>query len=214
MGQFTRGRMPEPHVIAGLVKEKLRRADTRSPAVIDGFPRTWSQYRALSPDQRAEPRGTIFVWVEVDPRLAIRRLEWRRVCRECGRPMPLAKASVNCLDCGGVIYRRPDDSSDDARSRIRAHAAHLADLQQRLAKVQAVCGIDGALPPVKNIARIVTFAAGAPQGPGYHRPDLECEAGNDKRIGVHSRGKGPECGVDHPGLLPVRYGRAGQDTYS
>jgi adenylate kinase family enzyme len=159
MEQFTSGRMPDPHVIAGLVSDKLRHVGPREPVVVDGFPRTWSQYLALGAHYPAGGLGLAFVWVEVEIRLAIQRLEWRRACRQCGRPTPRTNTSARCLECGGEIFRRPDDSSDDAVARINSHARQLADLQRRMMKIRSVCCVDGAQPPHENVARIVAFAA-------------------------------------------------------
>jgi adenylate kinase len=117
------GELVPDDVIIGLVGETLARPEARKGFVLDGFPRTLAQARAL--DRLLEDRGLALdrvVLFRVAEAELVRRLTGRRVCRACGRNYhvalsPPARPGV-CDHCGGALYQRSDDEEATVRRRL------------------------------------------------------------------------------------------------
>jgi adenylate kinase len=113
-------------VIIGLVAERLARPDARKGFVLDGYPRTAAQARAL--DDLLEERGLTLdrvVLFRIGEADLVARLTGRRVCRGCGRNYhvtfsPPAKPGV-CDACRGDVCQRSDDGEQTVRRRIQVY---------------------------------------------------------------------------------------------
>jgi adenylate kinase len=117
---MARGELVGDDLMIEIVRERLGRPDTADGFVLDGFPRTVVQARAL--DRLLTGRAPLVV---VDLAVAedelVRRLTARRVCGTCGanaeRPSDTA-----CRRCGGAFVQRADDRDDVVRERLRVYA--------------------------------------------------------------------------------------------
>jgi adenylate kinase len=92
-------------------------------AILDGFPRTLPQAKAL--DKALAEQGlqvAIVPLISVGDEEVMGRLTGRRVCRKCGATyhMMFKPSSVEgaCDACGGELYQRDDDSPDTVRFRL------------------------------------------------------------------------------------------------
>jgi adenylate kinase len=113
-------------VIIGLVGERLAQSDAGKGFVLDGFPRTEAQARAL--DALLAEHGVVLdrvVLFDIAEADLLRRLTGRRVCRSCGRNYHLAfsPAAVpgRCDACGGELIQRTDDQEDTVRRRLAVY---------------------------------------------------------------------------------------------
>lgn len=120
---MDRGELVPDDVTISMIKERLARPDCAKGAILDGFPRTLQQAKAL--DDMLASQGSK---IDLVPALTapddelIGRLTGRRVCRDCGATfhlmfMPPKMAGV-CDKCGGELYQRSDDSLDTVRNRL------------------------------------------------------------------------------------------------
>ena len=77
------GSLVSDEIMIGVVGERLGRPDARRGFILDGFPRTVTQAKAL--DEMIDGRGPIIAIVMSvpEPEL-VRRLGVRRVCADCG----------------------------------------------------------------------------------------------------------------------------------
>jgi adenylate kinase len=122
--------LPDEMMIS-VVEERLARPDSRSGFVLDGFPRTVAQARAL--DAALARRGQALdaaVHVTVPRDELVRRLAGRRVCGSCGamfHPLlsPPARADV-CDRCGGTLIQRADDREETVLHRLDVHGRETA----------------------------------------------------------------------------------------
>jgi len=122
---MDKGALVPDHVTISMVMDRLQRGTQRSEkgAILDGFPRTLPQAKAL--DEALAKQGSA---VAVVPLIAVGdeevmgRLTGRRVCRNCGATYHLMfkPSSVEgvCDECGGELYQRDDDSPDTVRYRL------------------------------------------------------------------------------------------------
>ncbi len=135
------GRLVSDEIIIAVVRERLAKADVQNGFVLDGFPRTVVQARAL--DEMLESRGPLVVVVlEVPHDELVRRMTWRRVCADCGtiyggtdtpeltgeRGGEGPVESGRCRKCGGPLVQRADDNAAVIRDRLEVFASQTAPL--------------------------------------------------------------------------------------
>jgi adenylate kinase len=140
LGQAARrymeaGELVPDDVVIGLVAERLGGADCATGFILDGFPRTVTQARAL--DELLERQGAgldAVVAVDVPEGELIRRLSGRLVCRACAamfhRDLNPPAVPGHCDRCGGTLYQREDDRPDRIAVRLALHAEEMEPLEE------------------------------------------------------------------------------------
>jgi adenylate kinase len=122
---MDRGELVGDDVIIGIVRERLDKKDVENGFILDGFPRTVAQARAL--DTLMVGRDPLIVIdVAVHEAELVRRLSARRICAKCGAN---AEASVaagsadaeRCRACGGELKQRSDDREEVVRERLKVY---------------------------------------------------------------------------------------------
>ena len=128
---MEQGLLVPDDVVIGIVEERLRAPDCKHGFILDGFPRTLAQARALDEllARRGEPLTAVML-IAVPRDEAIRRLAGRRVCDKCGAMShvafdPPARAD-RCDRCGGGLAQREDDREDTIRHRMDVYARETA----------------------------------------------------------------------------------------
>lgn len=118
------GELVPDDVTVAMVSEAIKEAGRGY--VLDGFPRTVAQGRALDEELAAMGRplaGALALTIDDDA--AVKRISGRRTCARCQRPYnvefgPLRSAGV-CDVCGGDLVQRPDDAEDVVRRRLEVY---------------------------------------------------------------------------------------------
>jgi adenylate kinase len=121
------GRLVPDDVMVGIVEQRLRAADCAPGYILDGFPRTVAQAKALE----ALGQGMTSVIELAVPRdELVQRLTGRRVCRSCGTMFHLVftppRTAGRCDQCGGALYQRDDDLETTIRNRMDVYAQQTA----------------------------------------------------------------------------------------
>jgi adenylate kinase len=120
-GRMDRGELADDATIIAIVKKRLQQPDAQAGFVLDGFPRTVAQARALDEIMRERNNGPLIVVdVMVPPDELVRRLATRRICVNCQTNAD-AKATDRCLTCGGRLEQRTDDNQDVVRERLSVY---------------------------------------------------------------------------------------------
>jgi adenylate kinase len=129
-GYMNKGELVPDEVTIQMVIERLSRSSEASGAggvsvgaILDGFPRTLAQAKALDEALAELERALDLVpLIQVGDEEVMRRLTGRRVCRACGAVYHLLfnppKVEGSCDVCGGELYQRDDDSPDTVRHRL------------------------------------------------------------------------------------------------
>lgn len=103
-----------------MVSERLRRPDARRGFVLDGFPRTLAQAKAL--DGRVDLDAVILL--DVPEHEVVRRISGRRSCPE-GHVYHLEdeppEQPGRCDRDGQPLYQRDDDREEVVRNRLRVY---------------------------------------------------------------------------------------------
>jgi adenylate kinase len=161
---MDRGALVPDEVTIGMVRERLKEADTQNGVLFDGFPRTVAQAAAL--DKLLSERGgriekVLFIHAPDD--VLLDRLGNRWTCKKCGavynlNSKPPKVASV-CDVCGGELYQRPDDNPATQQKRIEVYAAQTAPLIEYFDQKGMLARIDGQ-QPIEKVTADVKAAIG------------------------------------------------------
>ena len=124
--------VPDDDTVA-MVRDRLEQPDCAEGVILDGFPRTVSQAKALL--EMLDDMGRSLdaaINIEVGEEEVVRRLSGRRVCRDCGATYhvdfnPPQEAGV-CDECGGELYQRDDDKPETIRNRLQVYLDQTAPL--------------------------------------------------------------------------------------
>jgi len=112
------GQLIGDDIMIAIVEERLSRPDTLPGFVLDGFPRTVAQARAL--DGMVNDRAPIVVVnIEMPEETLIERLTLRRICASCG--WNAVPGMTACAKCGGQLVQRRDDNVEIVRERLRVY---------------------------------------------------------------------------------------------
>ena len=113
-------------VTIGIVRERLSEADCQNGFLLDGFPRTVKQAKALD-EIMTELSKKIDHVINIDVELSIlkERLTGRRICKDCGATYHImfnspTQANV-CDKCSGELYQRKDDNAETVGSRLSVY---------------------------------------------------------------------------------------------
>lgn len=121
------GGLVDDALITRIVCERLEKPDASSGFLLDGYPRTVPQARAL--DTFMDGRGPLVVAeIVLDDAEVLRRLAARMVCSECGRNSQDDRAVASCHDCGGRLVPRTDDAEEVVRKRLEVYHQQTAPL--------------------------------------------------------------------------------------
>jgi adenylate kinase len=128
------GKLVPDDVMNALIAERTQERDCEAGFVLDGFPRTIAQAKALDAllAEQDRPLGAVIELV-VDDDVLVERISGRFSCNSCGagyhdRFKPTRVAGV-CDACGGDEFtRRADDNEATVRARLEAYHAQTAPL--------------------------------------------------------------------------------------
>jgi len=142
-GIMASGGLIDDRLITAIVRERLRETDCRNGFLLDGFPRTVPQARAL--DRLIVGRAPLVILEVACPDDDIlRRLASRVVCSECGKNAEAEGEFATCHDCGGPLVQRKDDEERVVRNRLAVYRAQTAPLVDYYQKRPTYCRVDGA----------------------------------------------------------------------
>ncbi|HZP41369.1 MAG TPA: adenylate kinase [Candidatus Binatia bacterium] len=139
------GRLVPDDVVIGIVDERLRAPDCRRGFILDGFPRTVPQARALDEllAKRGQPLDAVLL-IDVPQPALVERLSGRRVCRRCGAMFHTALDGAGaCTRCGGELQQRADDREETVLERMEVYARETAPLRDYYARAGLLHAIDG-----------------------------------------------------------------------
>jgi len=157
---MAEGRLVPDDIVIGIVDQRLANGDCRNGFILDGFPRTVAQARAL--DAMLERHGAALdaaVTVEVPRAELVERLAGRLVCGQCGamyhRTFDPPKRPNACDRCGAVLAQREDDREDRIERRLDQLAKEVAPVAQYYRDAGLLRAIDGTGSRDAVLARIL-----------------------------------------------------------
>ena len=163
-GFIDEGQLVPDEVVIGIVAERLSERDARSRGfILDGFPRTTHQARALEKILKPLDLDRV-IDLEVDTEIVLARLASRRVCSACGHNYSVQappKHNWSCDHCGGEVVQRQDDQPEAIRTRLELYESATAPLIDFYSDRGLLSAIDGSRSPDVVLHEIVAIIDGA-----------------------------------------------------
>ncbi len=121
------GGLVSDDLIINLISSRIDQDDCKNGFILDGFPRTTPQAKAL--DKMLEEKSFIInhvIELKVDDEAMVTRITGRYTCAGCGAgyhdEFQKTKENGVCDKCGGNEFsRRVDDNAETVRSRLEAY---------------------------------------------------------------------------------------------
>ncbi len=134
-GFMERGVLVPDEVTIDIILDKVLALGKEEGFILDGFPRNTHQAEALEGALEEQERGLDAVaHIELPEEELLRRLGGRYSCRQCQAPHNIGlmtfdrtgreasdNGHLNCEQCGGELYQRPDDSPEAVGRRIEVY---------------------------------------------------------------------------------------------
>ena len=135
------GQLVPDEVVIDIVKERLTADDCASGYILDGFPRTVKQAKALG--DFAEINAVINL--DVADEALVKRLSGRRVCPSCGAPYHVdrLKGDKACKADGTRLIQRDDDKAETVLNRLQVYHEKTAPLIAHYQAEGLLKNIDG-----------------------------------------------------------------------
>lgn len=109
-------------VVIGIIKERLAEDDCQNGYILDGFPRTIPQAKAL--DEMGFGIDAALS-IEVADEEIIKRMSGRRVCEKCGASYHIEykkpEKDGKCNFCDGSLVIRKDDEPETVKNRLNVY---------------------------------------------------------------------------------------------
>jgi adenylate kinase len=120
-GYVDRGQLVPDDAVVEVLKHRLTKAANKKGFILDGFPRTVEQARALDDLFKIDA----VIQLTVPDRIIVERLSSRRLCKNCGEVYNIRflKPRIDgiCDKCGGQLYQRSDDTPQIIKDRIAVY---------------------------------------------------------------------------------------------
>lgn len=138
------GNLVPDDIILDIIRERIAKDDCLGGFLLDGFPRTIPQAKAL--DEMGVEINKV-VSIEVEDEAIINRMSKRRICDKCGASYHLdhKKPHVEgvCDDCGGKLICRKDDAPETVKDRLSVYHKTTEPLISYYEQSGRICKVDG-----------------------------------------------------------------------
>jgi adenylate kinase len=156
---MDRGLLVPDDVMIGLIAERLAATDCGPGFILDGFPRTVPQARAL--DTLLKKTGQTLdavLHIALPQEVAVDRLAGRRLCRGCGTIFQTGKGGTSagrCERCGSSLIQRDDDREDTVRKRMEVYTRETAPVLEHYRNAGLLREVSGTGTPEDVFGRLL-----------------------------------------------------------
>jgi adenylate kinase len=162
---MERGDLVPDDVTIGMFMEQLALPSAARGAILDGFPRTVAQARALDETlaRQGERISRVF-YIEVPTDELVERLAARYVCPTCGTPYhqltdPPRVPGI-CDKDGTALEQREDDRPEVVRARLSKQVPPMLEVIEHYERAGIVSRVDGR-QPIEAVTRAILEELGA-----------------------------------------------------
>jgi len=117
-GYVENGLLVPDKIVTEVLKKRLASIPEGKGFILDGYPRTVEQAKALKKATKID----VVILLTVPDWIIIERLSTRRICKNCGDVYNTRflkpKVDMICDKCGGPLYQRSDDTPEVIKKRI------------------------------------------------------------------------------------------------
>ena len=151
------GQLVPDEIVIKVLENRIREPDCKEGFILDGFPRTVEQAKALEKTVKIDA----IINLLVPEQIIIKRLSNRRTCRDCGEIYNLKtlkpKRDGLCDKCSGSLVQRPDDTISVIKKRFQVFEKQTQPLikhyESKTSNVNVVCND---LPPENVVKQIMS----------------------------------------------------------
>ena len=147
---MTAGKLVPDELVIEIVNERLSKPDCQKGFLLDGFPRTIGQAKAL--DEVLKKSGKLIdkvISIQLDDEEIVKRLSSRRVC-SCGASYNLMtqppKKEGICDKCSGTLVQRADDNAETIRQRLKVYHDQTSPLIEYYSSAKKLFSVKGDQP--------------------------------------------------------------------
>lgn len=165
ISQFVNSGLLVPDKLTNaIVAERLQEKDCANGFILDGYPRSLTQAKALDAFllKRKQPLDKV-LYFKVDAPVVIDRMGKRRICSQCGTTYNLVsqppKVAGKCDKCGAAVVMRSDDQPESIRKRLEVYEETTSPLLQYYEKAKILVVLS-ATDSVSEVAKQVSAAVG------------------------------------------------------
>ena len=116
---MAKGSLVPDDIMIEMVSQRLKEDDCKNGFILDGFPRTVPQGKALEKITKIDA----VIFLDTEKQIVIDRLGGRRTCSDCGEIFHLVfkppKSEGKCDVCEGELFIRPDDNRKTILNRLK-----------------------------------------------------------------------------------------------
>lgn len=121
-----RGLLVPDEIVIEIIEERLRREDVKNGFILDGFPRTVEQAKALENlFKKLNIKEYKVIYLRVPDEEIIKRVSGRRTCIKCGKVYNIfyspPKEDEKCDSCGEKLVVREDDTEEKVKKRLQVY---------------------------------------------------------------------------------------------
>ncbi len=144
------GALVPDEVTIEIVKERLQQPDCKKGFILDGFPRTVNQAKALEKISQIDS----VILVDLANEIIVERLSSRRTCPNCGEIYSVEdNPEGKCKKCNSKLIQRDDDKPETILHRLEVYERNTSPLinfySERLFKVSSSGTPEQTYQPVK-----------------------------------------------------------------
>jgi adenylate kinase len=161
---MDRGALVPDDVMIGIIQERLQKPDCARGFILDGFPRTIPQAKALAEllDLLEKPIDYV-INMEVPVEEVLRRMSGRLTCQNCGTMFNLSlnppRVPGRCDYCGGPLIQRVDDKVETVHERLAIYRESTQPLVEYYHDREILRTVDGT-GSIDDIAKRIIKAIG------------------------------------------------------
>lgn len=149
---MNQGKLVPDGLIMSLIEERLGQPAYAKGVILDGFPRTLGQAKALSELlTRTGSKINKVIVIDVPDAVIFERIVGRRTCPADGNVHHVKfsppKVEGKCDKCGTALVQRADDSEEKAHTRLREFGEVKAQVIPYYDAQQLVVHVDGEQTP-------------------------------------------------------------------
>lgn len=157
------GLVPDELIIE-MVEEKFNHLNSEKGVILDGFPRTVPQAKALDQLLDKMKKKLMGILIDLPEKDCVARLSERKTCPKCGltyNPVTYPPKKENfCDKCGIQLILREDDRPETVKQRLKVYYQLTEPLINYYEQTHRLLRVDGSLSPelvFKNLINLVKY---------------------------------------------------------
>jgi adenylate kinase len=140
------GKLVPDDVVIDMLQERLKQQDCQKGALLDGFPRTLNQAKALEKIIDNQYK-VVVVYLDVSDATVLQRLTGRRYCPGCNKIYHVTFAAPKkpdiCDECGATLAIRKDDTEATVKDRLTVFHEQNEPLKSYYTEKGVLVSVDG-----------------------------------------------------------------------